>query len=199
MRWLLACQKSGLLRELLRARGHDAWTCDLMAAEDGSPYHIQGDAHAQACSGNWDAMIAMPECVYLCASGIHWNDRGRGWEKTEAASRFFMDMINAPIERIAVENSVGIMSSRYRRPDQIIHPWQFGDDASKTTCLWLKNLPPLFPTRIVAPRWVNGRPRMANQTDSGQNRLSPSPTRSADRSRTFPGIAHAMDEQWGTL
>lgn len=201
MRWLLGCQKSGLLRELLRARGHDAYTCDLEPAEDGSPFHLQRSVLDVIEPGRWDAAIFMPECRYLCSSGQH--RTGKPGQRTQmdvdAAVAFFMALVNAPIERIAIENSIGIMSTIYREPDQIIQPHEFGEDASKATCLWLKGFPPLFPTRIVYPRMVDRKPRWANQTDSGQNRMPPSPTRSADRARTYPGIARAMDEQWGTL
>jgi hypothetical protein len=216
MRWLLNCQRSGLLRQLLRLRGHDAWTCDLEPAEDGSEFHIQGDAIKAAYmhTGNtrdetwksvWDGMIAMPECRFLSSSGQHRTGKPgqRSADDVDAAAGFFMRLMLAPISRIAVENSIGIMSTRYRKPDQIIQPHQFGEDASKATCLWLKNLPRLIGTEIAPPRTVKYRgktvKRWANQTDSGQNRLGPSATRSFDRARTYPGIARAMDAQWGIL
>lgn len=201
MRWLLGCQKSGLLRQLLRARGHDAYTCDLEISEDVSIFHRQRDVLHVAYEEKWDRAIFMPECRFLSSSGQHRTGKPgqRSQEDVEAAVEFFMKLANAPIEKIAIENSIGIMSTRWRKPDQIIHPWMFGNDASKGTCLWLKGFPRLLPTDFIEPRWVDGKPRWANQTDSGQNRLAPSPTRSADRARTYSGIAQAMDRWWGDL
>lgn len=202
MRWLLACQKSSVLRDLLRIAGHDAWTCDLEPSEGNPQFHLQRDALEVAYSEHWDAMFACPECRFLCSSGQHRNNKPgqRTSADVDAAARFFMGMIDAPIERIAVENSIGIMSTRYRKPDQIIQPYQFGDDASKGTCLWLKGLPKLIPNPswYVQPRMIDGKPRWSNQTDSGQNRLGPSQTRSADRARNYVGIICAMAAQWGT-
>ncbi len=205
MRWLLGCMKSGELRELLRAHGHVAYTCDLEPAEDGSPYHLRCDVReilqwdcAGRWNGSWDRAIFMPECRFLSSSGQHRTGKPnqRTQADVEAAVEFFMQCIEAPIEKIAVENSIGIMSTRYRRPDQIVHPWMFGDDASKSTCWWLKGFQPLLPTEFVEPRWVDGRPRWANQTDSGQNRLAPSPTGSADRARTYSGMSKAIAKWW---
>ena len=197
MNILLACQKSGYLRELLRAQGHNAWTCDIDRAEDGSEYHFAIDVRRVLIGCDWigwDCMIAMPECRYLCSSGQHRTGKPgqRTAEDVENAVDFFMTLVNAPIEHIAIENSIGIMSTRYRKPDQIVQPHWFGDDASKSTCFWMKNFPLLQSTEYVHPRTVNGKLRWANQTDSGQNRLGPSPTRSADRARTYPGIARAL-------
>lgn len=199
MRWLLACQRSTLLRDLLRCMGHDAWTCDLEPCEGDPAFHLQRDAIEVAYGGHWDAMFACPECRYLCSSGQHRNNKPgqRTTADVDAAARFFIAMVNAPIERIAVENSIGIMSMRYRKWDQLIQPHQFGEDASKGTCLWLKGLPRRNQTRHVLPRIIDGKPRWANQTDSGQNRLPPSPTRSADRARNYFGIVCAMGQQWG--
>lgn len=205
MRVLVACECSGTVRDAFAALGHDAWSCDLKPAPG---RHIQGNVlkfldgrlHEYGIIGvePWDLMIAHPPCTFLSVSGIHWNSRGRGWKSTEEAARFFMALVNAPIPRICIENPVSIMSTRYRKPDQIIQPHQFGHDASKATCLWLKNLPPLTLTgAFIAPRMVKGKPRWANQTDSGQNRLGPSPERAAVRAVTYPGIAKAMAEQWG--
>lgn len=203
MRWLLACNKSGLFRDLLRLQGHDAWTNDIEPAEDDSPYHIQGDALEVSWGMEWDAMFACPECRYLCSSGQHRTGKPgqRTQEDVENAARFFMALVYAPIPRIAVENSIGIMSTRYRKPDQIIQPYQFGEDASKSTCLWLKNFPKLVIDRAdyYPPRIVNGKKRWGNQTDSGQNRLPPGPNRSADRARNYPGIVIAMSQQWGLV
>lgn len=140
-------------------------------------------------------MMARPT-TYLCGSGIHWNNRGRGWERTEQAVEFVLKLAEAPISQITIENPIGILSTRWRKPDQIIQPYEFGDDASKKTCLWLKGLPLLMPTQRVAGRIVNGRERWANQTDSGQNKLPPSVRRAAMRSETYPGIAAGMAAQW---
>jgi hypothetical protein len=142
-------------------------------------------------------MIAHPPCTYLCSSGLHWNKRRPGRaEETEKALEFVRRLLDAPMPRIALENPVGCISTRIRPYDQAIQPYQFGHDASKKTCLWLKNLPPLRPTKMVEPRMVNGKPRWGNQTDSGQNKLPPSADRWAIRSETYQGIAQAMAEQW---
>jgi hypothetical protein len=145
-------------------------------------------------------MIAFPPCTYLCSSGLHHNiDNPERQQKTEEALDFVRLLLNAPIQRIALENPVGCISTKIRKPDQIIQPYAFGDDASKRTCLWLTNLPLLRPTVYIEPRLVNGRPRWGNQTDAGQNKLGPSPQRSAIRSITYEGIANAMATQWGIL
>lgn len=196
MRVLVACEFSGTVRRAFRALGHDAYSCDLLPAEDASPYHIQGDVLSVLRDG-WDLLIAHPPCTYLSVSGMHRTVRGlRDPKLTEDALGFVRVLLDAPIGRIAVENPVGVISSRIRKPDQIIQPYEFGHDASKKTCLWLKGLPLLRPTRRIAPRIVNGLPRWANQTDSGQNRLPPSEDRWALRSVTYDGIADAMADQW---
>jgi len=198
MRVLVGCEFSGVVRNAMRRLGHEAWSCDLLAAEDGSPYHLHGDVR-QYLGDGWDLGIFHPPCTYLTVSGLHWNgrvpDRAR---KTEDAIVFVRTLLEAPIPRIALENPVGCLSTRIRKPDQIIQPYEFGADASKKTCLWLKNLPKLTPTAYVLPRMVNGKPRWANQTDSGQNRLGPSEDRWKLRSETYPGIADAMAAQWTT-
>jgi hypothetical protein len=199
MRVLVACEFSGVVRNAFGRRGHDAWSCDLLPAADGHHRHLQMDIeNVLRTSRDWDLLIAHPPCTYLCSSGLHWNKRRPGRaEQTELALRFVQWFMALPIGRIAIENPVGCISTRIRKPEQIMQPWQFGHDASKATCLWLKNLPALQPTTVVEPRMVNGRRRWGNQTDSGQNRLAPSPTRWAERSKTFQGIADAMAEQWG--
>ena len=230
MKVLLACERSGVVRRAFTSAGHEAWSCDLAPAEDGSKQHIVGDALVVAYQPGWDLMIAHPPCTYLCGSGMHWTTRGlRDPEFTEQALAFVRALLRAPVPRIAIENQVGVIGTRIRPADQWIQPHQFGDDASKRTGLWLTGLPRLVGTKAVAPRWVcewcrvgcpggaehsmerprvchrcglDGRflrPRWANQTDSGQNRLGPSPTRAIDRARTYPGIAKAMAEQWGPL
>ena len=199
MKVLVACEFSGAARRAFRSRGHDAWSCDLLPAADGDPHHIQGDAiEAANDPSGWDLMIAHPPCTYLSVSGMHWTARGlRDPQLTEDALEFVRRLMAAPIKKIAVENPISVISSRIRKPDQIIQPWQFGHDASKATCLWLHGLPPLRPTALIAPRIVNGRQRWGNQTDSGQNKLAPSADRWKKRSETFAGIAEAMAEQWG--
>lgn len=197
MRVLVACEYSGTVRRAFAALGHDAWSCDLLPADDRSPNHIQGDVLPIAGRGDWDLMIAHPPCTYLSVSGLHWNKRtiGRA-EKTEAALDFVRQLLAAPIPKIALENPVSCISSRIRKPDQIVQPWHFGDDASKKTCLWLKNLERLVSSN---PLPGNNKTRRANQTASGQNKLGPSPDRWKLRSKTYPGIAAAMAQQWGAV
>jgi hypothetical protein len=199
MRVLVACEFSGTVREAFRRRGHDAWSCDLLPADDSQDYHIEDDV-LRYLDSDWDLMIAHPPCTYLTVSGLHWNKRRpERAALTEEAIEFVQALLRANIPRIALENPIGILSSRIRKPDQIIQPYQFGHDASKSTCLWLKGLPPLQPTEFVPPRVVGGKPRWDNQTDSGQNRLGPSPDRWKLRSITYQGVAEAMAEQWGTV
>lgn len=198
MRVLIGCESSGVVRDAFLQRGHDAWSCDLVPSEAPGP-HLQTDV-LNVLDGGWDLAIFHPPCTYVCGSGLHWNRRvpGRA-QKTQDAIAFMMELMLAPIPRIALENPVGRFSTAYRKPNQIIQPYEFGHDASKATCLWLKNLPLLMATGMVRPRIVNGYARWGNQTDNGQNRLSPSPDRSRLRSRTYEGIAQAMAEQWGRL
>jgi hypothetical protein len=159
--------------------------------------HYQGDVRDVLHDG-WDLMIAHPPCTYLASSGLHWNTkRPERAQQTEEALAFVRLLLDAPIPRIALENPIGCISTRIRKPEQVIQPYWFGDDASKATCLWLKNLPPLRPTKLIEGRIVNGKRRWANQTDSGQNRLGPSEDRWKKRSETYQGIAEAMAAQWG--
>lgn len=198
MKVLVACEYSGTVRDAFIAAGHEALSCDLLPTDVAGP-HYQGDVQNILGDG-WDLMIAHPPCTYLSVSGMHWTTRGlRDSQLTEDALDFVNILLNAPIDRIAIENPVSVISSRIRKPNQIINPYQFGHDASKKTCLWLKNLPTLVPTNIVEPRIVNGKSRWGNQTDSGQNRLPPSQDRWKIRSETYAGIAKAMAEQWGNL
>lgn len=210
MKVLVACEFSAIVRDAFRARGHDAWSCDLLPTEGDPTWHIQGDVRAILGDG-WDLMIAHPPCTYLCSSGLHWNKRrpGRALE-TEKSLAFVQLLLDAPIPRIALENPVGCINTRIRKPDQVVQPYQFGDDASKTTCLWLKSLPPLAycKSKVIQPRWVKGPsgkllPRWGNQIDSGQNCLAPSKDdpdkRWMERSRTYSGIALAMAEQWSAV
>lgn len=190
MRVLVACEYSGVVRDAFLAAGHDAMSCDLLPSERSGPHHL-GDVRDMLQDG-WDLMISHPPCTFLCSSGLHWNKRVAGREeKTLDALSFIRLLLSAPIERIALENPVGRISTAIRKPEQIIQPWMFGDDASKATCLWLKNLAPLRATNVIHKK------RYANQTASGQNRLAPSPDRWKERSRTYQGIATAMAEQWG--
>lgn len=196
MKVLVACEFSGVVRDAFIERGHDAWSCDLLPTERPGP-HIVGDVRGVLYEG-WDLMIAHPPCQYLCSSGWHWNKtRPERAKKSKEALDFVLALLNAPIGKIAVENSIGVLSTLVRKPDQIIQPYQFGHDASKATCLWLKNLPVLKHTEYVTPRIINGKKRWANQTDSGQNKLGPSEDRWKLRSTTYRGIAKAMAEQWG--
>jgi hypothetical protein len=196
MRVLIACEYSGTVRDAFIAAGHDAMSCDLLPTDKPGP-HYQGDIFDVIGDG-WDLMIAHPPCTYLCSSGLHWNKRRpERAAQTEAALAFVAALLAAPIDRIALENPIGCIGSRIRKADQTVQPWQFGHDASKATCLWLKNLVPLMPTQTVAPRLIDGRKRWGNQTDSGQNKLPPSADRWKIRSETYQGIADAMAAQWG--
>lgn len=206
---ILIMEYSGKVREAFRAKGHDAWSCNYEPAEDASPYHLQMDMTKVMRSndwGHWDMFGLHPDCTFLTVAGIHWNNRGRGWVHTEAAVVLVNTLITlAGHRKWYLENPVSIISTFYRKPDQIIQPYEFGEDASKKTCLWLNGLSPLkkdpakrFPGRIVTTPTGKQVERWSNQTDSGQNRLAPSPTRWKERSRTYAGIAHAMAEQWGS-
>lgn len=181
MRVLIACEFSGVVRRAFRARGHDAWSCDLLPAEDGGE-HIQGDVLA-ILADDWDVMIAHPPCTHLAVSGARWF-REKIKEQEEAL-RFVHELLECPVRQICLENPVSIISTRIRKPDQIIQPWQFGHGETKATCLWLKNLPSLVPTCIVEGR------------EARVHRLPPSPDRWKARSRTPEGIASAMAAQWG--
>jgi hypothetical protein len=188
MRVLVACEFTGTVRRAFRELGHDAWSCDILPAEDGGP-HIQGDVR-QVLGDGWDLMVAHPPCTHLAVSGARHFHR-KQVEQAEALE-FVQTLMDAPIPRIALENPVSVISSRIRKPDQIIQPYQFGHPESKKTCLWLKGLNPLQPTAVMQMRG-----RWENQTPSGQNKLGPSPDRWKIRSKTYPGIAHAMATQWG--
>ncbi len=208
MRVLIACEFSGTVRDQFIQRvGHDVWSCDLLPTESPGP-HIQGDVR-DILSDSWDLMIAHPPCTYLTVSGMHWciykpghkthGDPVKAAERrarTEEALQFVRTLLEAPIPRIALENPIGIISTKIRKPDQIIQPWYFGDDASKKTGLWLKNLPKLIHTNVLPGDALT---RRANQTPSGQNKLGPSPDRWKLRSLTYPGIARAFADQWGNL
>jgi len=220
MRVLVACEYSGRVRDAFRAMGHDAMSCDLLPTDVDGPHH-QGSV-IDILDDGWDLMVAHPPCTYLSVSGMHWTARGlRDPQLTEDALDFVKLLMSAKIPKIAIENPVSVISSRIKKPDQIINPFWFGHDASKKTCLWLKNLPKLQATNIIEPKWVccgaeipgnvgkygcpncNGqkkaKPRWGNQTASGQNKLSPSADRWKIRSETYKGIADAMASQWGCI
>ena len=182
MRVLVACEFSGTVRRAFRALGHEAWSCDLLPSEDGSKYHRQQNV-LTALDEGWDLMVAHPPCTHLAVSGARWF-KEKALEQLQALE-FVQRLLDAPIERIALENPISIISSRIRKPDQIIQPWQFGHGETKATCLWLKNLPKLTPTAIVEGR------------EGKVWKMGPSPDRWKERSRTYGGIAMAMADQWG--
>jgi hypothetical protein len=214
MKILVACEESQAVTIELRKLGHQAFSCDIEQCSGGHPeWHIKGDAETllkiirQFTTedgdvyeiNKWDMIIAFPPCTYLCVSGLHWNKRVAGRQaETDKALEFVKMFMNYDCPRIAIENPVGCISTKIKKPTQIIQPYNFGEDASKKTCLWLKGLPKLKNTSYYPPRIVNGKERWGNQTDSGQNKLPPSDTRSAERSKTYPGIAKAMAEQWSS-
>ena len=192
---LIACESSGAIRDLLIAKGNNAVSCDILDCETPGP-HYKGDV-LDILNNDWDAMIAHPPCTYLASSGMHWTIRGlRDPQLTEDALEFVRILMAADIPRIVIENPVGVISTRIRPPDQYINPFQFGENSSKKTGLWLKGFPKLIPTEFIEPRIVNGKKRWGNQTDSGQNKLGPSENRSSVRSKTYPGIAKAIVDQW---
>ena len=184
MRVLVACEFSGRVRQSFRNAGHDAWSCDLFEdSEDGSPFHVRSDAVEMAYLQQWDLMIAHPPCTHLAVSGSRWFKDKLHLQRP--ALDFVRALMDAPIPRIAVENPISIISSRIRKPDQIIQPWQFGHGEIKATCLWLKGLPKLVPTQIVDGRYP------------AIHRMPPSADRWKKRSLTYAGIAQAMAAQWG--
>ena len=183
MKVLIACEFSGIVREAFRAKGHDAWSCDLVPTEQPGQ-HIQGDV-LEVLNEKWDLMIAHPPCTYLAVSGARWfKDRQ---VEQKMALCFVQDLMEAKIPKICIENPIGVISTKIRKSDQIIQPWQFGHGETKATCLWLKRLPKLIPTNIVSGR------------ENRIHKMPPSPNRGKERSRTYPGIAAAMGEQWGAL
>jgi site-specific DNA-cytosine methylase len=186
MKVLIACEFSQVVCRAFRERGHEAYSCDLLPTEGNPAWHIQDDVLKHLHEG-WDLMIAHPPCTDLAVSGARWFAQKRADGRQQKAIDFFLTLANAPIPRICMENPVSIISTVWRKPDQIIQPWQFGHGETKAICLWLKNLPLLKPTEIV-----NGR----------RHRVwyePPSAERWKNRSRFFPGIAKAMAEQWGEL
>lgn len=182
MRILVACEFSGLVRDAFRARGHDAVSCDLLPSETPGP-HIQGDVLA-VLNEDWDMVIAFPPCTHLAVSGARWFAAKRVDGRQQQGIDFFMAFVNSRAPMVAIENPVGIMSRIYRKPDQIIHPWQFGHGETKATCLWLRGVPPLTPTNVVSGR------------EARIHRMPPGPERERERSRTYIGVANAMASQW---
>ena len=184
MRVIVACEYSGRVREAFRKLGHDALSCDILESEDDSEYHIQ-TCIEDVINDGWDLMIAHPPCTHLAVSGArHFKAKQESGVQQEALE-FVRLLLEADIPKIALENPISIISSKIRKPDQIIQPWQFGHGETKATCLWLKGLPKLVPTNIVEGR------------EQRIHRMPPSPTRWKERSRTYQGIADAMAKQWG--
>ena len=205
MKVLVACEESQRVTLAFRELGHKAYSCDIEPCSGGHPeWHIQGDA-LDVINDGWDLLIAHPPCTYLTVTGNRWFNVERYGEKAierhrlrEEAATFFMNFVQADCPRIAVENPIGYMSTVFRKPDQIIHPYMFGDPERKATCLWLKGLIPLKPTNVVEPRIV--RYKNGKGTDSAwhvETLKLPPKERAKERSKTFPGIAKAMAEQWG--
>lgn len=183
LRVIVGCEFSGTVRRAFRALGHDVWSCDLLPAEDDSPHHVQGDVLGLLGDG-WDIGIFHPPCTHLAVSGArHFAAKVADGRQAEALD-FVRALLAAPIPFIALENPVSIISSKVRKPEQILQPWQYGHGETKATCLWLKGLPPLRPTNIVEGR------------EARVHRMPPGPDRWKERSRTFPGIAAAMASQW---
>lgn len=207
---LIACEESQAITKEFRALGVEAYSCDLLPCSGGHPeWHIQGDAIAEAYSGKYSLMMAHPPCTYLAVSGAAWlynKDGSRNeerWKNQAEALDFVKLLMNAPIDFIAIENPVSVISTQIRKPDQIIHPWQFGDEASKSTCLWLKNLPPIKPTKIVDKgeffEWTDKNGVKKKQAQWYMDALSEAKTaeeRRTLRSKTFTGMAKAIADQW---
>lgn len=201
---IICGETSQIITTAFRKKGHNAYSCDLLDTFGVSQYHIKDDMFNHLNDG-WDMAIFHPDCTFLTVANTYIK---RGCSKytaaqavvyREKAKENFMRCVHSGIKKTVIENPVGIMSTYYRKPDQIIQPYEFGDNASKGTCLWLigGGMLPLKPTCFVAPRIVNGRNRWANQTDSGQNNILPCDNRWQLRSKTYPGIAAAMANQWG--
>ena len=195
MKVLIACEYSGIVRDAFTSKGHDAWSCDILPTE--SPgNHFQGDVLEHLDKG-WDLMIAHPPCTHLAVSGARWFTEGKKpWSLQEDALDFVRKLLDAPIDKIALENPVSVISTKIKKPNQIIQPFEYGHDVTKRTCLWLKNLPNLKPTKIVKPDivLVNGKKMSRMHYESFK---LPSKERSKVRSKFYTGIAEAMADQWG--
>jgi len=203
MKVLVACEFSGIVRDAFTRLGHNAWSCDLLPTEIPGQ-HIQGDV-LEVLNDNWDLLIAHPPCTHLCSSGARWFKEKRLDGRQQEGIDFFMRFTQTNIPRVAIENPVGIMSRLYRKPDQIIQPWQFGHAETKATCLWLKGLPMLRQTKVVEPDfirkedgtlWLDTKGKRCSKIHWLSGRL-PEVERWKKRSRTYTGIAQAMAEQWG--
>ena len=204
MKVLIACEESQAVCKAFRERGHEAYSCDILPCSGGHPeWHIQGDV-LELLNQSWDMIIAHPPCTYFSLAGNCWFNESKYGDKARERKRqrkfaydFFMKFVNAPCDKIAIENPLGTISTMYRKADQVIHPWQFGHATRKPTCLWLKGLPKLTPTEIVEPVIIRHK---SGRTDSEWHFNSlhlPSDERSKARSKTFKNIAKAMAEQWG--
>lgn len=194
MRVLVACEYSGTVRDAFIARGHEAMSCDLLPTDVAGP-HYQGDVR-DVLDYPWDLMIAHPPCTDLAVSGARHFTAKRLDGRQQTGASFVLMLSKSDIPRIAIENPIGILSSLWRKPDQIVQPYEYGHPESKSTCLWLKNLPVLKPTNILT---MPAKGYWDNQTPSGQNKLGPSEDRWKIRSATYTGIAEAMADQWGGL
>lgn len=196
MKVLIACEYSGTVRDAFLKRGHDAYSCDTQPTLTNPSRHLQQDVTPLLNEG-WDLLIAHPPCTHLAVSGARWFSKKQ--KEQALALDFVRTLLAAPIPKICLENPISIISTRIRKPDQIIQPYQFGHPESKRTCLWLQGLPNLTPTDEVSPPRYreDGKPQWDNQTPTGQNKLGPSPERAMIRARTYPGIAEAMARQWG--
>ena len=192
---LVGCEFSGVVRDAFSALGHEAYSCDLLDSETPGN-HIKGDI-LEILNDGFDIAIMHPPCTDLAVSGSRWFPEKRADGRQKASIDFFMAIANAPIPKMAIENPIGIMSTIWRKPDQIVQPWEFGHSEAKATCLWLKNLPKLVPTNIITPRDGNPKRGWDNQTASGQNKYGPSPDRWKKRAITYRGLAEAMAMQWG--
>ena len=198
MRVLVACEYSATVRDAFRRRGFDAWSCDILPTEGDPRWHIQGDAIEAAYGQHWDLLIAHPPCTYLSRAGARWWKVPGRDALAEQAAEFAFRFRDAPAPHIAIENPIGQLATRWRKPDQTIQPWEYGHPFSKATCLWLKKLPPLMPTDIYA----NFRPLIRSNVTATkragkvqQGVLSGG----LESARTFPGIAEAMADQWGAF
>lgn len=198
MRVLVACEESQAVCKAFRERGHEAYSCDLQECSGGHPeWHIQGDALAEIAKEGWDLIIAHPPCTHLAVSGARWFPEKQRDFRQQKAVVFFMQMIYANAEKVAVENPIGIMSKCYRKPDQIIQPYEYGHPFRKSTCLWLKNLKKLEPTNIVEPELVSYICKDGKKVTFSADYGGGDKTASTRRSKTYEGIAKAMAEQWG--
>lgn len=204
MKILVACEESGIVTAEFRKLGHEAWSCDILPTSGGHPeWHLQQDV-IPLLKEHWDMIIAFPPCTHLAVSGARHFKEKQADGRQQQAIDFFMAFVNAPCEKIAIENPIGIMSTKYRKPNQIIQPWMFGDKFTKSTCLWLKGLPELKPTNIVDKgefiEFISKKGKKKKQPKWYYEALKNAKTkeeRSILRSKTFPGIAKAMAEQWG--